>query len=44
MTGKNKPSKRHYVPQGYLRGFTETESVLFVANKNIHVDVLNSST
>ena len=29
----NKPSKHHYVPQGYLRGFTETNSSLFVANK-----------
>lgn len=29
----NKPSKHHYVPQGYLRSFTETENVLFVANK-----------
>lgn len=36
MTGKNKPSKHHYVPQGYLRGFTEAENVLFVANKEFN--------
>lgn len=29
----NKPREHHYVPQGYLRGFTETKNVLFVVNK-----------
>lgn len=30
---ENKPREHHYVPQGYLRGFTESKNVLFVANK-----------
>lgn len=29
----NKPSKHHYVPQGYLRSFADTKNILFVTNK-----------
>ena len=29
----SKPREHHYVPQGYLRGFTEAKSILFVVNK-----------
>lgn len=32
----NKPREHHYVPQGYLRGFTETKNVLFATNKTFN--------
>lgn len=31
-----KPREHHYVPQGYLRGFTETKNDLFVVNKEFN--------